>query len=553
LFGFEARRVFTGGKTMNGTRQLLTEYARTRSESAFRNLISDYLDLVFSTALRRVDGDAHRAQDVAQVVFTDLANQADKIPPEVMLGGWLHRHTCFVAANTLRGERRRLAREKEAVAMQMLNDESALDFSRLAPLLDESINQLDEEDRTAILLRFFEQKDYQAVGRHLNSNEDAARMRVNRAVNKLRDFLAQRGIRTTAAALSTVIATNAVQAAPAGMLGAIATAAVTGTTTTGLITATKTIATTTMQKIAVTAALTVTISAGVYQAKQVANTRDEVEKLRAQQAPLIAEIAKLRAEDMQLSNLVTQAKEQKQLTAGQFKELLTLRGAVTAAKRGNAELENDPAVQKAQVWMAKEKKIREQFELHPEQKIPEMQFLTEEDWLDHARHADVDTVNGLRLAMCNIRAVASGEFAGKMIQALQLYMRVNQQQLPDTALQLADYFHPPLKDADAVLSRYVRYKPNPNMMVSESLVFEQDRATVVDPIDSRVTFSTNTTMWLPPAGMLPLPDELQAASKAYADANHQGFLSVYDLKPYCSTPEEKAAFDKMIKAVSPTR
>jgi RNA polymerase sigma factor (sigma-70 family) len=533
---------------MNGTQQLLAEYARTRSESAFRELVSCYLDLVYSTALRRVDGDAHRAQDVTQVVFTDLAIQAAGISSEVMLGGWLHRHACFVAAKTMRSERRRLAREKEAV--KMLNDESALDFSNLAPLLDETIDRLGEEDRAAILMRFFEQKDYQTVGQHLNSSEDAARMRVNRAVDKLRDLLAQQGIRTTTA-LSAAIATNSVQAAPAGLLGTITSGALAGTTT-GLITATKTIAMTTLQKIAVTAVLTVTAGAGLYEAKQAADTRAEVQQLKAQQAPMTQEIAQLRAEDAQLSNLVTQAKEQKQLTAAQFNELLKLRGQVTA-KQSIAELENDPAVQKAQVWLAKEKKIRDQFELHPEQKIPEMQFLKEEDWLDHARHAEVDTTNGMRIAMSNIRATAGGVFASKMITALGSYMAAHQQQLPDTALQLADYFHPPLQDAEATLSRYVRSKPDPDMMIGMTAVFEQDRATLVDPIDSRVTFSTNTTVWLPGTLAVPLPDELQPAAKAYADANHQGFLSVYDLKPYATTPEQKAAWEKMIQATNPNR
>ena len=558
LFGFEARWVFTDDNTMNGTRQLLAEYARTQSESAFRELVSCYLDLVYSTALRRVDCDTHRAQDVAQVVFTDLASQAAKISSEVMLGGWLHRHTCFVAAKTMRSERRRLAREKEAVEVNMLNDESALDFSRLAPLLDETINQLGEDDRAAILLRFFEQKDYQAISQHLNSSEDAVRMRVNRALDKLRDLLAQRGIRTTTTVLSAVIATNAVQAAPAGLLGTITAAALTGTTT-GLITATKTIAMTTLQKIAVTAALTATVGAGIYEARQAANARAENQKLQEQQKPLAAETARLRAEDAQLSNLVAQAKEQKQLTQAQFNELLKLRGQM-GVKQANAEVENDPAFQQAQIWLAKEKKIREQFELHPEQKIPEMQFLTDEDWLDHARHADVDTAKGLRIALSNIRAAASGAFATKFTLALQAYMAANQQQPPATASQVAGYFNPPLQDADAIFSRYVPaasdsfVSMNPTMT---NMVFVQDKSTIVDAIDQRVMFGQHETVWLPPLQPSQmnsvLPPELEAVAKAYSDANGQGFLSPYDLKSYATTPEQKAALDKLILSLNPTR
>jgi DNA-directed RNA polymerase specialized sigma24 family protein len=87
---------------MTDSRQLLREYAQNGSETAFRELVARYLDLVYSVALRRVDGDAHRAHDVAQTVFIDLARMARSLPEDVMPGGWLHRHTCYVAANVMR-------------------------------------------------------------------------------------------------------------------------------------------------------------------------------------------------------------------------------------------------------------------------------------------------------------------------------------------------------------------------------------------------------------------------------------------------------------------
>src|SRR5262245_51177150 len=98
-------------------RQLLSEYAQTGSETAFRELTSRYIDLVYSTAFRLVDGDAHRAEDIAQTVFADLARRAASLTNNVLLGGWLHRHTCYVAANAIRRERRRQAREREAAEM----------------------------------------------------------------------------------------------------------------------------------------------------------------------------------------------------------------------------------------------------------------------------------------------------------------------------------------------------------------------------------------------------------------------------------------------------
>jgi DNA-directed RNA polymerase specialized sigma24 family protein len=83
---------------MTESQKLLAEYVGKGPETAFRELVSRYVDLVYSTALRLVEGDAHRAQDVTQTVFIDLARQASKLSSDSMLGGWLHRDTCFVAA-----------------------------------------------------------------------------------------------------------------------------------------------------------------------------------------------------------------------------------------------------------------------------------------------------------------------------------------------------------------------------------------------------------------------------------------------------------------------
>ena len=210
---------------MTDSQNLLAEYVRSGSDAAFRELVARFVNLDYSTALRLVEGDTHRAEDVTQTVFADLARLARTLSHEVKLGGWLHRHTCFVAANTLRGERRRQSRERQAVEMNALQSNSEADYSLVAPMLDEAINELGEADRTAILLRFFEQQDFRMVGEALGSNEDAARMRVTRALEKLEGFLKRRGVTTSAASLGVVLAANAVQTAPVGLAVTISTAA----------------------------------------------------------------------------------------------------------------------------------------------------------------------------------------------------------------------------------------------------------------------------------------------------------------------------------------
>src|SRR5436190_12731094 len=94
---------------------LLAEYVRTGSDAAFRELVAAYINFVYSTALRTVAGDKTLAEDICQTVFTDLARKAAVLPSDIRLGGWLHRHTCFVARKVLRKEQRRKARERHAV------------------------------------------------------------------------------------------------------------------------------------------------------------------------------------------------------------------------------------------------------------------------------------------------------------------------------------------------------------------------------------------------------------------------------------------------------
>jgi len=188
--------------------ELLSRYARTRSEDAFAELVRRHVNLVYSAALRQVNGDAHLAQDVAQTVFTDLARKAASLARREILTGWLYTSAHFAAAKIVRMENRRRDREEKFMREPISETAPELDWQKLRPVLDEVMHQLKEADREAILLRYFENRQFAEVGAKLGLNENAARMRVERALEKLRDILTKRGI-TTAAALTSVISANA--------------------------------------------------------------------------------------------------------------------------------------------------------------------------------------------------------------------------------------------------------------------------------------------------------------------------------------------------------
>jgi RNA polymerase sigma factor (sigma-70 family) len=222
---------------MQDDASLLRDYADTRRDAAFAELVHRHLDLVYSAALRQVAGDAHLAEDVAQTVFTDLARKAGALASCPVLAGWLHTSTHYAAAKAVRTEQRRRAREQEAHTMHDLSHENRHDkeWAQMRPVLDDAIRQLNANDRDAILLRFFDGQPFAAIGERFGLAENTARMRVDRALEKLRAQLARRGISSTSAALATVLVSHAVVAAPATLATSVTTGALAAAGTTGAV------------------------------------------------------------------------------------------------------------------------------------------------------------------------------------------------------------------------------------------------------------------------------------------------------------------------------
>ncbi|PYJ63187.1 MAG: hypothetical protein DME24_01765 [Verrucomicrobia bacterium] len=356
--------------------QLLRGYAQHGDEAAFREIVMRHTDLVYSVAVRCVNS-PDLACDIAQSVFTDLSSKArpvaEKLADDASLVGWLYRSTRFAALNQLRNDHRRLAHERQAMELLLSNSETAPDWDRIRPVLDEAMDNLSDEDRDALLLRYFKNHDFRDVGLALGLSDDAAQKRVSRAVERLREFFAKRGVTVGASGLVVVISANAVQAAPVGLAVTISSAAAlagSAVQTSTAIATTKAIAMTTLQKTVVGGIVIAALVTPLVMLQQQEALRTENKSLQRQiaalksdnadlanNAALKTKLATLRlppppvqaatpsAEDLPTTSLYTRLKDQNiKLTAQQIEPYLKVNGRSAASLLAAYRTTGDPAL-----------------------------------------------------------------------------------------------------------------------------------------------------------------------------------------------------------------
>jgi RNA polymerase sigma factor (sigma-70 family) len=306
--------------------ELLRRYAGTKSEEAFAELVQRHVNLVYSAALRQVNGDAHLAQDVAQIVFTDLARKAASLARRATLTGWLYTSAHYAAAKIVRTENRRRDREEKFMREPISETAPELDWEKLRPTLDEAMHELKEADREVILLRYFENHPFAEIGGKFGFNENAARMRVERALEKLRAVFLRRGIAATTA-LASVISVNAVQIAPAGLATTLTSASLAATGT-GTLTLLK-LMTMTKLKLGISAL----VVAGA--ATALVGQHQTQIKLREENQSLRQQLNQLQIDNENLSKRVAAAGYSQSLSDEQLDELVRLRAEVSVRHRQN--------------------------------------------------------------------------------------------------------------------------------------------------------------------------------------------------------------------------
>ena len=197
---------------------LLRRYAEAGSETAFAELRQRYVRLVYATCLRETQN-RMLAEDAAQGVFLLLSQKAHTLKRHETIAGWLYTASCFVSRNLMKSERRRQQNEVNAMGSAVPASKNAL-WESIEPHFHAALNTLRPADREAILLRFVQSHSLAEVGQRLGISENTARMRISRAIEKVRRHLAKGGVMVTGAVLTTLLAEKSSEAAPASLLSA---------------------------------------------------------------------------------------------------------------------------------------------------------------------------------------------------------------------------------------------------------------------------------------------------------------------------------------------
>jgi hypothetical protein len=407
---------------------------------------------------------------------------------------------------------------------------------------------LRELDRNALLLRYFEGRPFGEVGARLGLTEEAARMRVERALEKLRKLLASRGLVSTSCGLGLVISQQAISAAPVGLATMITGGAVTAGSTGTVLTIIQTI---TMTK--VKAAIIAAVIAGasvpfVFQQK----TIKEIENLNIELAQQNRQLAAQVEQESQLRQGLTPAARGPSLEL--TNELMRLRAEVTRlradARNRSGVVETDSALQETiNSLAARATRLKQRLAQMPDKSIPELQYITEKDWLDAVEEfKSVESDEEARQALNELRARAKSAFANKMREALRKYAEANNGLLPARLSQVQTYFDVPIDPA--VFERYQLQLSGKLEEVGRDHNLVAEVAPPVDEeYDSRVKFDLNgiTTQSYSPIG-----DKIESAAHAYAQANN-GLLpkEAGQLSPYLEQEISAERIQKFLNKIPP--
>ena len=298
---------------------------------------------------------------------------------------------------------------------------------------------------------------------------------------------------------------------------------------------------TTTKRILVTATVTAAVIAAVHEWHRAFELEKELQALREQQAFSAGQLEQLRHERVEMVERLTDLSDENAALKDDAAQLSRLREEVAES---TAAVQADATETAAQSWLERVAQLKQRMERTPDAQIPELQFVTEQDWLDAAKRK-LETEADYRRALSAIRAAAERKVVAQFRRALKQYMDANAGQLPTDLDQLQPYFDTRIDGT--ILERWEIAPASTvkSLLMGGDVIITQ-KAPVDDVFDTRFGIGPNgygstDFLYREIAGtMEPVYDAYRAAHNGQFPDNSS------QLEPYVTTPEQRTAVEKLI-------
>lgn len=201
-------------------------------------------------------------------------------------------------------------------------------------------------------------------------------------------------------------------------------------------------------------------------------------------------------------------------------------------------------------WLARVERLKQWLKANPEKRIPEMMFLTSNDWLSATLDITLDTDAKIRNALSKLRATAKQKPAvsRNLMAALPKYYKVTGQPLSDPD-QLSSYLNPALPKE--ILQRYEVVSEIPRVndhttvttpegmrMVGSGRIVLKEKAPVDEDYDTWIVYTEKgsaSTGTVSAIGKM-----VTQAERAFNKANHEQVVTAAEqLLPYFQQPVDQ--------------
>ena len=173
----------------------LVRFAKSGNKAAFGSLVRKYRDPVLALAFDYLH-DYELAKDVAQESFIKAFRHINEFKEEARFSTWLYRITVNQALDTRKSlKKQRTGRSlfKERQANRRNDELPKLDLN-LDDQLIRALDRLSEQQYTAVVLRYFNDRSISEIAGVLECSESTVRTHLQRAMQKIQVEL-QRGKR----------------------------------------------------------------------------------------------------------------------------------------------------------------------------------------------------------------------------------------------------------------------------------------------------------------------------------------------------------------------